>query len=137
VAFGDYDRDGALDALVMDLEGEARLLHNERGSRPGSWLVFNLKGGPRNREGIGARITLEAAGRRQIREVSRGRSVLSSCDAQAHFGLGSAKSVERVAVRWPDGLTEEWPVNKVNAAVTLQRGSGRKLAARPEHQSPR
>ena len=105
VAFGDYDGDGRTDALVVDLEGRALLLHNE--TRPaGHWLDVRLAGAPHNPDGIGARITVETSEGRQTREVTRGGSVLSANDVTAHFGLGSAARVEAVRVRWPGGLEE-------------------------------
>ena len=127
VAFGDYDNDGREDALVVDLEGRARLLHNEGGPRCGHWLTVQLEGGPLNRHGIGARVTVEAGGRKQVREVAAGRSVLSACDTRLHFGLGTATKVERVTVRWPNGRWEEWLDRPADRFLTLRAGSGRPL----------
>lgn len=124
VAFGDYDNDGQVDVLVMDLEGRARLLHNEPVGERGNWVSFRLDDGRRNHEGIGARITLEASGRRQVREVTRGRSVLSASDCRAYFGIGRATVVDRITIRWPDGRTEERRHLAVNRSHTLRQGRG-------------
>lgn len=124
VAFGDYDNDGLVDVLAVDLEGRARLLRNQGGGRVGNWLQLRLDAGKLNGEAIGARVWVEAAGRRRMRELTRGRSVLSACDVRAHFGLGSAEKVDRIIVRWPDGKKEEWRNLVSNKILTLKRDAG-------------
>ena len=59
-----------------------------------------------NRDGIGARLTLESAGARQTAELRSGGSYLSHNDVRAHFGLGNAQQVDRLAIRWPSGRME-------------------------------
>ena len=64
-------------------------------------------------------MTLEAAGRRQIDEVMSGGSFYSQNDMALYFGLGPAKSVDRLEIRWPSGLVQEWkniPSNQKTAA---------------------
>lgn len=125
-AFGDYDNDGRVDVLVMNLEGTAQLLHNERPSESGAWIAFQLDAGGHNREGIGARVTVEGAGSHQIREVTRGRSVLSASDCRAYFGLGSSPAIDRITVRWPGGATEQWAQLAVGQLHTLRQGEGQR-----------
>jgi hypothetical protein len=131
MAFSDYDRDGAVDALVVDLEGRARLLRNQAGDQHGHWLTVQLDGGRRNSEGLGARVTVESGGRPQVREVTRTRSVLSASDPQAHFGLGGALQADRIRVRWPASHTEEWLAVKGDQSITLRKGSGRRIPSSP------
>ena len=73
-----------------------------------NWLIVKLEGTLSNRDGIGARIVVEVAGRRQIREVGAGTSFLSHSDLRVHFGLGSAERVDRLVVRWPSGVVQEF-----------------------------
>ena len=105
LAYLDMDRDGCLDLLVGNLGGNARLFRNSCGTGS-SWLVVSLVGTHSNRDGIGARITLEAGGRTQIREVSGGRSFMGQHMRPAHFGLGSAPKADRLTVRWPSGTIQ-------------------------------
>lgn len=128
VAFGDYDNDGRVDAVVMDLEGRTRLLHNEHEGKFGNWLTFKLDAGRGNTEGIGARVTVTVAGHKMVREVTRGKSVLSACDARAFFGLGNIKTAENVTVRWPDGAKEEWRNISTNRMYKITKGSGQLIA---------
>ena len=54
----------------------------------------------------------------------RASSYLSSVDPRVHFGLGPARRVDRIDVRWPDGLDETFPGSEVDRMVELIRGTG-------------
>jgi hypothetical protein len=114
LAAGDYDNDGDLDLLLTVLDGPPVLLRNDSAS--GSWLEVLCLAPPGRGPVLGARITVEAAGRTQFRDLASGDSFLSSHDPRAHFGLGEATSVERIRVRWPDGketVRESVPANRL------------------------
>ncbi len=102
IALGDYDNDGRMDALVVDLEGAPLLLHNEDKSSH-HWLgvrVLNKAG----RDAVGARITLEReSGGKRVAEAQTCRGYLSASDPRIHFGLGKSDRVTRLMVRWPSG----------------------------------
>ena len=112
-AFGDYDDDGDVDILVLNADDTPTLLRNDGAG--GHWLGVRLRGRTSNRDGVGARIRVTAGGRTQVREVRAGASFLSSNDLRAHFGLGAATSVDRLAVSWPSGsvqILEALPVDR-------------------------
>jgi len=115
-AFADYDNDGRMDAVISNLEGRALLLHNTT-RQVGHWLVVKLEGKRSNRMGLGARLTLEAVGKRWVAEAKTARSVYSASDARVHFGLGSATQVDRITVRWPSGRSSS--VNAVQSDQVL------------------
>ncbi len=101
VACFDFDRDGALDVLVSNSGGPARLYRN-RGAA-GHWLQVKLASAGLNTAAIGARIELQAGGRRQLRQVQANSNYVSQNPATVHFGLGGVDRVERLEVFWPDG----------------------------------
>ncbi len=106
-AFGDIDNDGDVDILVVNNEGPVRLLRNEIGNAR-AWLIVDLcGGGVFDRSAIGARVTVEAAGRRFARDVRPARSFAVANDPRLHFGLGGVDRVDRLEVRWPDGAVVE------------------------------
>jgi hypothetical protein len=126
-AFGDYDNDGDIDVLVVNLDASPTLLRNDT-TGDAQWITLALTGTASNRDAIGARVTVEAGGRQQVAEVRSGGSYLSHSDMRLHFGLGGATLVDRLTIRWPSGLVEtatDLPANRFHA---LREGA---IASRP------
>lgn len=119
---GDVDNDGDRDLLVTNNGGAPQLLRN--GNSRGNALVVRLVGVRSNRDAIGARVTVTAGGRTQVREVKSGSSYLGQNDLRAHFGLGDLARVDRVQIRWPAGTTETIEAPSVNHALTIVEGRG-------------
>ena len=122
-AFGDVDNDGDIDVLVINMNDRPTLLRNETASGHG-WITVRLVGTSPNRDAIGARVTLEAAGARQVAEVRSGGSYLSHSDLRVHFGLGPSSAVARVIVRWPDGTSEAFGPLAANRIHILAQNAG-------------
>jgi enediyne biosynthesis protein E4 len=104
-AVADFDNDGDLDIAVSNSGGPLELLRND--GPHGNWIGFALRGRRSNRQGIGARVTIETEAGRQVREVKAGESYLSSSDPRVHFGLGKASAIKRVVIRWPSGILQD------------------------------
>ena len=124
-AFGDYDEDGDLDVIFNDLDGPPMLLRNDGGSTAGHWLSLKLTGTKSNRNAVGARVTLRAGGLTQIDEVHAGDSYLSHSDWRLHFGLGQARLVDEITIRWPTGAVEKFTKVEVNRVVSIKEGKGK------------
>jgi len=122
-AFGDYDDDGDIDVLVANVAAQPTLLRNDGAS--GHWVRLQLEGRDSNRAGIGTRVEVTSGGRVQTDEVRSGASYLSQSDVQLHFGLGTATSIERVVVYWPNGRVEEYAALDVNQEHLLVEGAAR------------
>jgi hypothetical protein len=107
LAVGDLDNDGDLDAVVSNMDETPTLLENTQ--RTGHhWFAAALSAPSGNRLAIGARVTVEAAGTRQVREIRSGGSFLSQHDLRVHVGLGTAAGPVNVEVRLPGGDRWQW-----------------------------
>jgi hypothetical protein len=121
---GDVDNDGDLDLLVSNNGQPADLLRNDGDGRPGNALLVRLRGRESNRDAIGAMVTATVGGRRLVREVRAGSSYLGQHDIRVHFGLGRAKEVERLEIRWPTGRVETAQSVAAQQVVTVSEGAG-------------
>jgi enediyne biosynthesis protein E4 len=123
-AFGDYDNDGDIDVLVVNVNSRPSLYRNDGGNRK-SWIGFHLIGTSSNRDAIGARVEIEAGGRTQVGEVRSGGSYLSHNDMRVHFGVGSAKRVDRIRIRWPNGKTQTLDGMNTGQYITIRETDSR------------
>jgi enediyne biosynthesis protein E4 len=119
-AFGDFDNDGKVDVVIMNMGEPPSLLRNETRNN-NSWLKLKLIGTKSNRSAIGARAFVSAAGRRQRQEVLSQSSFYSQNDLRLHFGLGSATAAD-VEIHWPSGLKEVYRDVKSNQILSIQEG---------------
>ena len=88
------------------------------------WLIVKLVGTQSNRSAIGARVRLATAAGQQVQEVRGGGSYYSQNDLRVHFGLGETTRIDRLEIRWPNGLQEKWTDVGIDRIVTLKEGSG-------------
>jgi hypothetical protein len=123
LATGDLDADGDVDVVSTRTQGPARVHRNEA-PRAGHWLLVRAIDPRLDRDALGARIIVTGGGRAWLRTTSAAFSYLSSSDPRAHFGLGATPALERIDVRWPDGLTERFDPPALDRAVTVVRGQG-------------
>jgi len=104
-AFGDLNHDGKLDLVVTALSAPAEIWINDSPDH-NHWLELKLQGTKSNRDGIGARIRLVAAGQTQYQYFSTASGYASSSAGPVHFGLGDAKVADEIEIRWPSGTTQ-------------------------------
>ena len=121
-AFGDFDNDGDVDVLVMNMNEPPSLLRNDVAGT-GGWLKVLLEGVKSNRSAIGGRVIARYDGRAHAQEVTAQSSFYSANDRRLHFGLGAAKTAD-LTVRWPNGATEQVPNVDANQLVVIREGAG-------------
>jgi hypothetical protein len=130
-AFGDYDNDGDVDVLVLNMNDLPSLLRNDGGNKQ-NWIKIKLIGTKCNRTAIGARVRVITGEHVQIDEVHSGSSVMSQGDLRLHFGIGKAETVDLIEVKWPTtGKLERFPQVKANQILTIREGSGIVAGPRP------
>jgi hypothetical protein len=115
LAIGDWDNDGAPDAIFTCIGDRPVLLQNNVG-RKNSWIGIRLVGVKSNRDAIGAKVTLRVADRKLVRWVTGGASYLSSHDKRVLFGLGNVSASHRMEIEilWPSGRTQTATALEIN-----------------------
>ena len=130
-AFGDINNDGNLDMVVFNAAGPPSLFINET-SNANHRVLFRLVGTKSNRTGIAARVTVFTGAMQQIDEVHGGSGYNSSNDTRLHFGLGQAAMMDKIEVRWPSGLKQEFQNISADAIYEINEEHGlKKLAPLP------
>ncbi len=120
VTHGDYDNDGDVDLLVVNLNDAPNLLRNDGGNR-NHWLGVEalLEFPTGTRHALGARVTVTTGDLRQIEDVQPVKGYLGQADPRLHFGLGKAEVVDELEIRWPDGVVEKLHDVKPNQTLKL------------------
>lgn len=126
-AFGDFDNDGDVDVVVLNMGEPTSLLRNDQ-TAGNHWIGVKLQGAKSNRDAIGATVTVKAGGVAQTAAVLSQSSYISHNDLRAHFGLGKSAKVEGFTVLWPSGGKEDFSGAAAGQFVLLVEGSG---AAKP------
>jgi hypothetical protein len=122
VAFGDFDNDGDIDILIVNLNEPPSLLRNDV-IGTNRWLKVLLIGVASNRSAIGAQVVAAYGERRQAQAVLAQSSYLSVNDRRLHFGLGSAATAS-LEIRWPNGAVEKIAQVDAGQLVVIREGSG-------------
>jgi enediyne biosynthesis protein E4 len=123
-AYGDYDNDGDLDVVVLNMNDPPSLLNNDGGNKENS-ILLKLLGTKCNRTAIGARVRVVTGSHSQINEVASGGSVMSQNDLRLHFGLGKVSVIDSIEVKWPTTQKiETFTHIPANQILTIKEGSG-------------
>jgi enediyne biosynthesis protein E4 len=121
-AFGDFDNDGDVDILIVNMNEPPSLLRNDQKVKR-NWLKVKLEGVKSNRSAIGARVLAHYGGKVQAQTLLSQSSYYSCNDPRLHFGLGAVTQVD-VDVFWPSGLHEQYRKISANRLVTIREGKG-------------
>ena len=122
VAFGDFDNDGDIDILIMNMNEPPSLLRNDM-TGANHWLKVLLVGVESNRSAIGAQVVATYGEHKQAQSVMAQSSYLSANDRRLHFGLG-AEHAAGLEIHWPSGKTEKIPNVTANQLVVIREGAG-------------
>ncbi len=122
VAVADFDGDGRLDFYQTNADQPALLYHGQA-EGAGNWIEMKLEGAVKNRDAVGARVTVKAGALTMMREVDGGNGYSGQSMLRLHFGLGAAAKADSVEIAWPDGRKEKVAV-PVNAAVYVRQTAG-------------
>jgi len=128
-AYGDLDRDGDLDLVVVNLDEPASIYRND--SSGTNVIAIRLRGTESNRYGIGALVRLETeSGKKHVRQMMPATGFLSSNLPEINVGLGDDSLIVRMTVSWPSGWVQEFEKLKAGNRVTIHERKG--AVSRPE-----
>ena len=121
-AYADLNNDGKLDLVVNNIDAPASIYENIQPTDDAHhFLEVTLEGETPNRRGIGSTLILTAGGQKQYLYHSPTRGYMSTMDDREHFGLGSARRVDSLAVMWPDGRYQVLTGLDVDRTVTVRQ----------------
>ena len=133
-AFGDFDNDGDVDMVVVNLNEAPSLLRNDLSKDTGTglhWIKVFLIGTKSNRSAIGSRVLVKYGGKVQAQAVLAQSSFYSVNDRRLHFGLG-ADSRADLEIHWTNGLIEHFPAVEADHLFTVTEGKGMVKTALPK-----
>ena len=97
----DLTNTGIKDLLITNLFSSLTILKNNA-SQNNSWIKVKLRGIKSNRFGVGAKVTVFTANKKQFSQyVSIGSQYLTQDDTTLTFGLGLNATVTKIRVIWP------------------------------------
>ncbi len=126
MASGDLDGDGRPEIAIVNMGETPSLLKNTAAGF--NRAAVRLIGTKSNRSAIGARVSIEAGGVRQMDEVMSGGSYYSQNDLTLYFGLGGAETIGRLEVRWPSGGVQSWKGLPANRSLTITEGQAKPVS---------
>ncbi|MGO8759265.1 MAG: CRTAC1 family protein [Terracidiphilus sp.] len=117
-AFGDFNNDGRIDAVVTAINERPRLFRNvtENGNH---WIILKLIGKRANRDGIGTKVKITTSQGTQYNHATTAVGYSSSSDKRVHFGLGSAATINKIELRWPNGVRQVLTDVKADQVLTI------------------
>lgn len=116
----DYDHDGDVDVLIAN-NGASPSLFRNNAKDNNNYLHVSLVGGIKNKEAVGAKITITIDGKQQLRQLRLGSNYLSNDPVIAYFGVGKSTKVDSLSIRWMDGTVKKLINVNVNQHLRIDK----------------
>ena len=123
VMVGDFDGDRAPDLLVGSVGGGPLRLFLNRFPREHHRINITLRGVQSNRSAIGARAIIEAGGRTIVRDHFAANGFMGQSPACLNVGVGSARTIEKLTIRWPTGRLQVFNDLPVDCDIAIVEGT--------------
>jgi hypothetical protein len=127
VSNGDYDNDGDLDFYVNGIDSARALYNNNASTNGNAWINIKCIGVGSGKSALGTQVTVKATinGKPvwQMREINAQNSFMSQNDLRVHFGLGDARTVESLVIKYPGTPPQTFSKVKVKGFYTHEEGA--------------
>ena len=120
-AFGDFNNDGRVDAVINN-QGAKPTLLRFKAANDHHWINVKLIGTSSNRSAIGARVRCVTGTLMQMGEVQSGGSYLSQSDLRLHFGLRQAAIIDLLEIAWPSGSLDRLHSLAADRFIQIEEG---------------
>ncbi|MEO6542320.1 MAG: VCBS repeat-containing protein, partial [Ferruginibacter sp.] len=119
-AYVDLDNDGDLDVVINNINDSASIYENKipQGQNT-NFLDIRFKGGPKNINGIGAKVILHQRNITQSFLNNPYRGYISSVSSVMHFGLGSDSLMDSLEILWPGNKKQVLKNIRPNQVITV------------------
>jgi hypothetical protein len=129
LTYADFDQDGDIDLVINPvhwdtLSGQHVNLYDNTLSNGNNFAQVSLQGTISNRDAFGAQIAMYTNGKSWLHEINGGSSHMSQTSSIAHFGMGSAVTIDSMIIYWPSGLIEKKFDYSINKRHTFIEGTG-------------
>ncbi len=124
IAIADFDNDGRLDIFAANANSEPFLYRNVMPAGP-HWVQFALEGTKSNKAAVGAQVRLTAGGSTRLAFINGGNSFAGQSTNRVHFGLGNVAKIDKIDVRWPTGVHEEFDNITADKLNRIVEGTGK------------
>src|SRR5262249_33671163 len=104
-AVADFDGDGRLEIVTNNFNDQPYYFRNYLPLR--NYVAFPLRGTKSNRDAIGAVVKLYVGNEVLTRQVCPSGGYLAQSSKTVHFGLGDRPHIDRIEIRWPNGVAQQ------------------------------
>ena len=88
-------------------------------------MTLALEGTTSNRDGVGPSVAVVAGSERRVAQRVGGGSYQSAGDPRLHFGLGAARRIDLLEVRWPSGRLDRYRDLPADTGYLLREGEAK------------
>lgn len=132
VARIDWNRDGADDVCVTQVELPVALLSNETLER-GHFLSIRLRGIKGSRDAIGSVVRIRAGMKSWFRHLTAGDGFQASNERKLTFGFGDREIVDELTIYWPSGFEQTLPAPELDTNVLIIEGQQPRVLSKQRH----